>query len=340
MTEEFNGLDTLQGPKRRPNRRDPQKRRMQNRAAQRIYRTRTKQHVEALEQIVRAGLQGPDVAAPVASEAATPSNQSISCLPLDEHAGYTQSQVTYSIPHSEMTLLESNPLHDTSCAVAPDMLGLISQDATVDTRFSGLVTAAAVSICNCSNPHQQYLSSFPSPYMSNIRIDIVCVVAALQENCLQLGITEHMVCSSNTESPFYRPGALQSRNPVGLMESTRRLFQTVKPDLRPSETQIVQKHHPYIDVIPFPDIRDALIRMGADINEDDFFVDYLSGLRCWGGAGGGTSGTGTPWDMRSWDASPWFLAKWKHVVGEDGALARQSSWWRDLRGETMDSIPQ
>jgi hypothetical protein len=80
-----------------------------------------------------------------------------------------------------------------------------------------------------------------------------------------------------------------------------------------------------------------------EFDEDQFFLDLLAGLICWGGAGvgkrdrdqsTGLASTGTPWDIRSWEAKVWFLKKyWTLLGGEDGELVRQSEWWREIRGE-------
>lgn len=126
---------------------------------------------------------------------------------------------------------------------------------------------------------------------------------------------------------------------------------TLKYDLRPTENQIVKHHHPYIDVLPWRDLRENLMRAaegsgsgpsGGDgegsngegaIDEDEFLHDFFNHATCWGGVAGG-AGTGSPWNGRSWEVTETFLAKWAGVVGgDDGELARQSRWWRDFRGE-------
>ncbi|KAJ3568437.1 hypothetical protein NPX13_g6419 [Xylaria arbuscula] len=133
--------------------------------------------------------------------------------------------------------------------------------------------------------------------------------------------------------------ALPASNNI-IVRSVQRIFHTVKPDLRPCSVQITENHHPYIDVLPFPTVRANLIRSMGSIDEDEFFIDSLSGLVCWGGTGvsrrdSAGAGTGTPWDTRSWEAKEWFVQKWWFVVGgEEGELVQQSKWWRALRGES------
>ena len=120
-------------------------------------------------------------------------------------------------------------------------------------------------------------------------------------------------------------------------------IQDTEADLRPNSEQVTVKHHPYIDILPFPTLRKNLIIHQEEIDEDELFQDLLTGLVCWGGAGigrkdredsTGYASTGTPWDVRSWEARVWFLQKyWTLLGGEDGELGRQSEWWRGIRGE-------
>ncbi len=238
------------------------------------------------------------------------------------------------------TPFDEDPLSSVNWSLDPDIVAFMSSPSESNNGESQAVAListhrTAPRSCQCLTPYCLSKPSLPHlSFSSNLRIEAMCVVAAMQQNCFHLGITGAMFCSSDAESLFFRPGMDASTSQTSLIQSTQRVFKTVKYDLRPSKTQIVKSHHPYIDVIPFPGIRDALIHRAADIDEDDFFGDCLSGLSCWGTSGAAISGSGAPWDMRSWEASPWFLAKWKDVVGgEDGELGRQSMWWREMRGE-------
>lgn len=184
--------------------------------------------------------------------------------------------------------------------------------------------------------------------MNTLRIDTLCSVQALIENCLQVGITRAMFCSDDAVSPFFRPGADDDSSPdppeeqqqqhrVDLVASVQRGFRSLHFDLRPTRTQVTAHHHPFIDAIPIKEVRDNLIRYQDQIDEDDFFHDSLNHMTCWGSVEG--AHTGSPWDSRSWEASEIFLQKWWLVVGgEDGELTRQSRWWRALRGERVTEV--
>ncbi|KAI1357483.1 hypothetical protein F5Y08DRAFT_324211 [Xylaria arbuscula] len=180
----------------------------------------------------------------------------------------------------------------------------------------------------------------PDPYMNTLRVERLCTLQALERNCMMIGITREMCCLADSISPFFRHVSPDIASNNIIVRSVQRIFHTVKPDLRPCSVQITENHHPYIDVLPFPTVRANLIRSMGSIDEDEFFIDSLSGLVCWGGTGvsrrdSAGAGTGTPWDTRSWEAKEWFVQKWWFVVGgEEGELVQQSKWWRALRGES------
>ena len=164
---------------------------------------------------------------------------------------------------------------------------------------------------------------------------------------MHVGITEEMICAEKSLSPFFWPTAESADDMVKAyaIHTSQEIFKILKPDLRPSSEQITIRHHPYIDILPFPTLRSNLIAHQEEIDEDEFFHDMLNGLVCWGGAGVGKkdreestgyASTGTPWDVRSWEARTWFLKKyWNLLGGEDGELVRQSEWWRNIRGDDM-----
>lgn len=190
------------------------------------------------------------------------------------------------------------------------------------------------------------------PYANNLRIETTCVVAALHTIVMHLGIDQEIICADESLSPFFRStaGSVGADYLVraNMIKTVQQTFKRLKPDLRPSSEQITIKHHPCIDILPFPTLRKNVIIHQEELDEDELFSDIFTGLVCWGGAGigkrdlennTGYASTGTPWDVRSWEAKAWFLKKyWALLGGEDGELVRQSEWWRSIRGEDMPCI--
>lgn len=210
--------------------------------------------------------------------------------------------------------------------------------------------------CGCSTLHIPapaspfLLPSRPrafSLHANTLRLEVECTLSALLKNCLHLGIPKGQFCADESVSLFYRPllppvseadGGSLDNEASKLVSNTLALFRTVKHDLRPSTSQITESHHPYIDVLPFRDLRDNLVVMQGRIDEDEFLHDWLNQATCWGGIRG-SRGSGTPWDGRSWEVSEDFLSKWEVITGgSEGELARGSRWWRATRGETVEEV--
>ncbi|EEQ30949.1 hypothetical protein McanMca71_003502 [Microsporum canis] len=222
---------------------------------------------------------------------------------------------------------------------------------------------AATIDCGCSSPHFQietqglnpfytgnirilrFERSAADPYANNLRLEQLCTLSAIHDLGLHVGISEAAVCADESLSPFFRPimESTDDTDKESAITEVKQMYKVLKPDLRPNCEQITIQHHPYIDILPFPTLRKNLITHQAEVDEDEFFFDMLSGLVCWGGAGigrkdrdssTGYASTGTPWDVRSWEAKAWFQQKyWSLLGGEDGELVRQSEWWCSIRGD-------
>jgi hypothetical protein len=187
---------------------------------------------------------------------------------------------------------------------------------------------------------QNPMSTF-DPYRNNLNIATLSFAAGFFANSMHLGLIDSEYCHGTAQSNFYRPKITESPYSETMVLAVQRSFEGLKPDLRPIREQIVQSHHPAIDILPFPSMRRHLIEyMYHDpplIDELAFWEDLKSGgLVCWGNAGKDLGGGGVPWDARSWEAKPWFLDRWRVVLGdEDGELWRASRWWREMRGEYL-----
>ncbi|WAO88390.1 BZIP domain-containing protein [Fusarium falciforme] len=319
-------------------RRDPAKRRLQNRLAQKTYREKQRKRIQELER--RAGGSGPEAhagpppgsndtqmvvraAAEPATNAGTLNVETVNPSQLQAGSGTSTSQSTEDIWGQDLlsaTLdqwLSENPI------------------GVDENQYSMVYFNCGCPILHIPN-HSSHvlLPVIPDPYMNTLRIDIICVVSAMLQNCLQLGITHAMYCSEDAISPFYRPHTDAEPGQGAVVSAVQRGFRALHYDLRPTHKQIVIEHHPFLDVIPFKEIRDNIIDNMDNMDEDEFFHDSLNHLTCWGSVAG--AHTGSPWDARSWEATEMFLQKWSHIVGgEDGELTRNSRWWRSLRGERV-----
>ncbi|RGP59156.1 hypothetical protein FSPOR_11536 [Fusarium sporotrichioides] len=318
-------------------RRDPEKRRMQNRLAQQNYREKQRKRIQELER--RAAIHDTEVqeADDTALEKiqltgdliVRPDRDSLLDIetvnPLDLY-----NDPETSAPHQSTTHVETWD----SDVIYEDFDQWLTTNPVCDEH----TTPALFFNCGCLTLHvpntstEVLLPVIPNPYKNNLQMDIICIISAMLENCLSLGITRSMYCADEATSPFYRAHVDSDPNAQAIVASVQRGSRGLHFDLRPTQTQIAVKHHPFIDTIPFKEIRDNIIKYMKPMDEDEFFHDSLNHLTCWGGVNG--AHTGTPWDARSWEATEEFLQKWSDIVGgKEGELARNSQWWRSLRGE-------
>lgn len=173
------------------------------------------------------------------------------------------------------------------------------------------------------------------PHKNTLTLIQTSSLQAYLSNAMALKIPIPGLKNEAFQSPFYQPEAFASGN----MTALEVVWKEIPKALRPTQAQITKPHHPWMDMIPFPALRErALTLSSLDpplIDVYDFKNDVFmnSGLFCW--RVGGSGGSGQPWDMRSWEAEPWFLKKWWILVGgETGEVWEQTHWWRSMRGKS------
>ncbi|KAM0138006.1 hypothetical protein ACHAP3_003781 [Botrytis cinerea] len=129
-------------------------------------------------------------------------------------------------------------------------------------------------------------------------------------------------------SPFNTSSSTQY--PQGLPD-----LSNLPPALKPTSLQIEIKHHPEIDVFPFPRCRDLILSAlsrGDEWNDIEFCRDIMYGLE----GGGGRTGFivwGDPWVPASWEVEETFAKKWKWLLEGCEELFISTNNWRVGRGE-------
>ena len=102
--------------------------------------------------------------------------------------------------------------------------------------------------------------------------------------------------------------------------------------LRPTALQRQVSHHPYLDLFPFPELRDNMLRQGENFDDDDLCHDLVevchapserSGLIVWS----------SPWDPSSWEVTTEFVDKWPWMLRGCRELIYSTNYWRGKRGE-------
>lgn len=95
--------------------------------------------------------------------------------------------------------------------------------------------------------------------------------------------------------------------------------------LRPTELQLRLPHFPYIDLLPFPSMRDKLLKSKECIDRDEIWSDLTTGgFSVWGK---------TPWSSKGWEVTADFAKKWWWLMTEE--VLDEANFWRMQRGEEV-----
>ncbi|PYH64974.1 DUF3425 domain-containing protein [Aspergillus vadensis CBS 113365] len=114
------------------------------------------------------------------------------------------------------------------------------------------------------------------------------------------------------------------------------------PALQPTEIQRTVPHHPWLDLIPIPRMRDNLILM-ENLMDDRQLCRDMCGYRSQVPRSGHRRQTGIgetgvivwkdPWDPAGWEITETFFQLWGWTVNDCWELFRSTNAWRMRRGE-------
>jgi hypothetical protein len=160
----------------------------------------------------------------------------------------------------------------------------------------------------------------PSDHLlSLIRYNLYRAVAA---NSWSLGIDPRLM-HSDIPSPFISDDPAISSFCLSL-----------PPSLCPTALQRNVPHHPYIDLFPFPPMRDFLLQFGDSIDEDLLCADFAGeNLHSDFGEHTGLIVWGEPWDPHSWEIAEPLWKKWSWVLRGCSEILEATNYWRQRRGE-------
>ena len=180
--------------------------------------------------------------------------------------------------------------------------------------------------------HEEYSVKIPRPRHLQILIRLNAL-NAVTLNAIALGFTVEGLCHDDTISPFNAEGPKPPGTDISFSSSTE--------SLRPTTLQVSVRHHPWLDLFPFPKMRDNIIKgieaglfdedeLCADLLEvEDLNQDEKASLLVWGQS----------WDFRAWEASVAFLKKWGWLIRESPELLEATNQWRMRRGEKPLRFP-
>ncbi|KAH7249621.1 hypothetical protein MRS44_007087 [Fusarium solani] len=175
--------------------------------------------------------------------------------------------------------------------------------------------------------YEDYSLQAPRPAYLPVLIRLN-VLNALARNAISMGFPPEGLCRHEAISPYSTHGPQLSNNPQPAT--------SCPPALQPTFLQAMVVHHPWIDLLPFPRLRDnMLMYMEAGLVDDDQLcedllvvddprgLDSKPSLIVWGGS----------WDPRAWEANPAFLRKWGFLLRGCTEIIEGTNYWRGKRGE-------
>ncbi|KAL9624206.1 MAG: hypothetical protein Q9160_001453 [Pyrenula sp. 1 TL-2023] len=345
------------------------KRREQNRQAQKSYRERQKRRIEELEKKVEEkGVALPSTEATTSyGSSVEDSNASTATVPnitfepfeigeevpgpsfgdfeLDIRGGGelgTMNETPQSFGYDESALLSSS-LEENLTGLWPSPPLSEPMDAMLGMgESSASATGALVPSPAYSGPASPARASTDPAFLNNhLTMSAENCLSAVFEIAASIGITRESYVNDH-QSPFYRSAIVNatcaSVDAVARIEADS--YRYLHPDLRPSTTQVVFPHFSYLDCIIWPRFRERALRAAIEgkLDHYELFMDCIDGgIVCWGNQQnqkGKGMNRGIACDQRSWEARPWFIKKWGWLVGgEDEEVIRGSRWWRFMRGE-------
>ncbi|KAJ5094733.1 hypothetical protein N7456_010594 [Penicillium angulare] len=140
---------------------------------------------------------------------------------------------------------------------------------------------------------------------------------ALIENTKILGLRSDQL-HDDAISPFNTAGPWQEES-----------LDTLPANLKPTMIQLSIPHHPWLDLLPIPQMRDNLILAGEFDGEVELCLDMK-------GSGNTRSGIivwSDPWDPAGWEVTEPFARSWGWVIRNCYDLAHSTNRWRAKRNE-------
>jgi hypothetical protein len=194
----------------------------------------------------------------------------------------------------EIAPLHTSPLHEATSSPSEAQLqiystALITTPSATSSRGSDLCTGP----CNfCSNPDPAADTHFL------------------------------MLPSMTAYNAFHRIGLLLEIQ-CSLLDGfhVRASPSKLPPSLAPTARQQVVPHKTFVDILPWPSLRDRILASLTVINEEEFLTG-LQECRTWGNV---------PWDPMGWEVGPEFARKWWFLMDE--TVLASTNFWRAQRGE-------
>ena len=160
------------------------------------------------------------------------------------------------------------------------------------------------------------------------------IYRAFESNFKTLGLTIQEIAQHDMISRFnsitLEDGVLESLGSVEAAPLQTPQTMHLPPALRPTLLQVSVIHHPWIDVFPFPGLRENLLRAGHSYDPDQLCLSIMGS-----GEGLGDNGVlvwGEPWDPSNWEITENLAYGWAWMFEGCADVIHSTNTWRSKRG--------
>lgn len=162
-----------------------------------------------------------------------------------------------------------------------------------------------------------------SPRTDNVLVLVKFnVFRALMSNAKDLGTSDKDIMDDNARSPYSN-----TCQPL-------RLSRPLPIALQPTKLQQEIHHHPWIDALPIPNMRDNLLLAGYLFGDPRLCAD-LVGIYSESTDRHGMIVWGDPWDSASWEVTELFAKHWGWIIRGCEELFRSTNYWREQCGKRL-----
>jgi len=114
-------------------------------------------------------------------------------------------------------------------------------------------------------------------------------------------------------------------------DGTQAAAQACPADLRPTNLQLTVEHHPWIDLLPDPRMRNNILLLGDEYDDGPLCHDVVDNRH--GEQSESLIVWGDPCNPDSWEIGEGFYKRWPSVVQGCHRLFKATNSWRVRRGE-------
>ncbi|KAI8651917.1 hypothetical protein NCS56_01408000 [Fusarium sp. Ph1] len=208
------------------------------------------------------------------------------------------------------------------------------------TSFSGnFIEVEPLSICSFTacEPESERTERFIIHFSTRVHADFTkgSPRADMLLNLIQFNTTRALVMNArimNITSELMLPDA-RSRLPYHAIDGAATI-PSVPSSLKPTHLQLTISHHPWVDILPLPEIRDNILRRDENSYDKKALCRDLRGFQDVANGLGGMIVWGDPSDSEAWEVTEAFASKWPWVIQDCPRLLESTRHWKSIRGES------